>query len=731
MKKRGLFIIALFFFASALFAQQLNYKFANPRIIRIGGFDYFEFDVQVKAAAAGTYMFTGQINLNYDNNTLSTTAAQWTYTVAPAFLELNTLGVAKYAITKTLTGVAPNKVLNFAFAGEAGAFSNSPFEPLDWVEMTTSYQTMVTVRGRIISATGLAGIKFVQPSMNGNQEYIYDEASTLPYNSPNLYEAADFTSAYVGRLYSTLYDWSQVGNTVNAQWVNWTTAVNTSVWEGAATIPGGSESKVSSLYIHSPATLTIPATGQLTASGTTSLNGSQCLIIQSSSSSEGSFLDNGFSGSGTAKIQRFVNDHYLPSSTNRWEYVSSPIASAYSDIFTNASPVRALYYAAESSNSWESYTAASPQLMNVMQGYTRKYVQSEGDGNTTKDFIGLPNTGSKSINVYRTENAPGAQHGYNLVGNPYTSAIDWEASSGWTRSGIDHSIYYRSNGNYGIWNGAVGTNNATQYIPPFQAFWVRVTSTGSNVSTSLGCTNSVRVHNSQNIYKTTSVFTNTLHLTATNNANGLTDDTYVIFDPNATDGFDSQFDAYKMFAADTAYPQVYTNDNLEDLAINNLSDLVGERTVPLGFKTTISGQFTLSADMISTFTDNGNTVYLEDIQTGMMQDLSANGTYQFTSGVTSGLNRLVLHFNPSITSITEDVKKQIQLFGYNNAVNIKSLNLLEGNVTVYDILGQVVATKHLSGTTSDVIHLETKCAVYTVKYTTSDKTITRRIFINQ
>ena len=32
--------------------------------------------------------------------------------------------------------------------------------------------------------------------------------------------------------------------------------------------------------------------------------------------------------------------------------------------------------------------------------------------------------------------------GFNLVGNPYPSAIDWDAASGWTKTNIDNAVYY-------------------------------------------------------------------------------------------------------------------------------------------------------------------------------------------------------------------------------------------------------------------------------------------------
>jgi hypothetical protein len=320
-----------------------------------------------------------------------------------------------------------------------------------------------------------------------------------------------------------------------------------------------------------------------------------------------------------------------------------------------------------------------------------------------------------------------------LVGNPYPSAIDWDASTGWNNTNIISSIYFRSDGNYGTYiagHGGLGTNGATNIIPPMQSFWVRVDT--QQTTGSLGCDNSVRVHSSQNIYRVgLSSYNNTLHLTATNNTNGLSDDTYIIFDPSATDGFDSQYDAYKMFAVDPAYPQVYTNiAGSGDISINSLSALVSERIIPLGFNASVSGQYTFTAGMVSNFTNNGNTVFLKDLNTGTYQDLSSDSVYQFTSGVTSGLSRFLLYFNKS-SGIDEHSTDQIQIFSNNNQVYLKSSDMLNGDATVYDVLGQIIATKHLSGESSAVINLQPVSAVYIVKYTANDITITKRIFINK
>jgi hypothetical protein len=518
---------------------------------------------------------------------------------------------------------------------------------------------------------------------------------------------------------------SWIGNTSTA-WsdgTNWSTGLVPAITDNVIIPSGTPHSPIvnidapavcNNLTIDASATLTIAAGQALTASGNTTNNGT--FTIEANASSMGSFIDNG-NVTGNVNVQRYVSTN---GATGRWEYFSSPIADASSDLFASAS--HPLYYAIETTSSWGNYTSNANHPLEIMKGFTRKFESPAVDGTIT--FTGTLNTGSQSIALTGTTLT--TFNGWNLVGNPYPSTIDWDLFSA-SNSDIEGSYYVRSNGTFGSYVSGMGTITTTNDIPPMQAFWVRVKST--QTTGTLTCNNSFRTHGAQNIYKT--FFNNTLHLTIANNTNSLADDTYIRFNPDATDSFDGQYDAYKMFAADATYPQLYTNNGIDDIAINSLSDLLGERNVALGFKTTISGQFTLTSDMVSTFTANGNTVYLEDLQTGIYQDLSVNSIYQFTSAATTGLNRFVLNFNPTITSISEDAKKDVQIFGYNNQIHIKSLNILDGDVTVYDILGKVVATKHLSGSNSEVINLDTKSAVYVVKYTTNSQTITKRILINQ
>jgi hypothetical protein len=86
---------------------------------------------------------------------------------------------------------------------------------------------------------------------------------------------------------------------------------------------------------------------------------------------------------------------------------------------------------------------------------------------------GLENEGTGGeidLDVTYTEEA---DTGWNMVGNPYGAAIDWEHPS-WTKINIDPAIYvWDPNTNqYLTWNGSAG-DISDGILAPFQGFWVK------------------------------------------------------------------------------------------------------------------------------------------------------------------------------------------------------------------------------------------------------------------
>ena len=96
----------------------------------------------------------------------------------------------------------------------------------------------------------------------------------------------------------------------------------------------------------------------------------------------------------------------------------------------------------------------------------------------TIDLKGPAIKGTQSLPVTYTPSAAGSDHdGWCIVGNPYPSTIDWEASSGWTKTNISNAIHIWNNANqqYAVYQAGAGVNGGTRYIPSSQAFWVQTT----------------------------------------------------------------------------------------------------------------------------------------------------------------------------------------------------------------------------------------------------------------
>src|SRR5690606_10299861 len=104
--------------------------------------------------------------------------------------------------------------------------------------------------------------------------------------------------------------------------------------------------------------------------------------------------------------------------------------------------------------------------------------------------------------------------GFHLIGNPYPSPIDWNASEGWTKLNVENGIYFftagttQYTGTYTSYvNGISSTDGkSSNIIPSMQGFFVKVTNPAagaSKVTGSLSINNKARVNDfSQQFLKT-------------------------------------------------------------------------------------------------------------------------------------------------------------------------------------------------------------------------------------
>ncbi|MBN2189140.1 MAG: DUF2341 domain-containing protein [Chitinispirillaceae bacterium] len=198
-----------------------------------------------------------------------------------------------------------------------------------------------------------------------------------------------------------------------------------------------------------------------------------------------------------------------------------------------------------------------------------------------------------------------ADSGWNLVGNPTPSTINWDAASGWTKTGMDASIYIwdpaDTAGGYKTWNGSVG-NLGSGLIAPVQAFWVKANDSGP----ALTCDNSVKTIGGTFLGKKARRDSAapppvlSLHLSA----GGLRTDAYLMFSRGGKLTYDP-YDAFSLVPPSERYLIFFTvsGEGQPAMQIQSLPDTGFEEpyTLPLyvggmAGGQPLSGSFTLTWD---------------------------------------------------------------------------------------------------------------------------------------
>jgi hypothetical protein len=390
---------------------------------------------------------------------------------------------------------------------------------------------------------------------------------------------------------------------------------------------------------------------------------------------------------GTAIVEQAITG-------SNWHLISSPVTDALSGIFTG----KYLQKHTESTNAY-AYISATTEPLTPTKGYA--IYSASG---FTAQYSGMLTDGAES---FTTSNA---NLGWNLVGNPYPSAIDWSAASGWTKSGINDATYVLAGAGWKTYIAGVSTNGGSRYIPATQGFFVKASADGT-----LGMNNSVRVHSTVSFFKNTEESVpNLVRLEVS--GNGYTDEAVVRFLPEATAGFDGSYDADKLYGDVSEAAQVYTLGTIP-LSINALPET---EMVPVGIHAGASGTYTIAATEINDL----KFVTLEDTKTGIFTGLTEN-PYTFTLTAGESEDRFKLHF--STLSVDETKSVPATIYSNRKTVYITMKDKVKGEIFIYNITGQVVASK---SSTQGIIQIGLPVTGnYIVKVITKDSTVVRKVFI--
>ncbi len=354
----------------------------------------------------------------------------------------------------------------------------------------------------------------------------------------------------------------------------------------------------------------------------------------------------------------------------------------------------------------------------------------------TATFDGTPRNGNIAVPITRgTYSAPTTTYqnrtvtsdddNYNLIGNPYPSAISANAFLGdvqnnnilgsiylWPHGGVyDPSnpdpfyqdfVYNYDSDDYITYNymGPVpaGFNG---YVAAGQSFFVLMTDAPGNNPSDVYFKNGMRVTNNNNQFLRTTANTDSNELNEMPVErhriyldlilpDGKISSTLVGYTPNATYDKDRLFDSPII---DISTKNLYSKIGDENMIIQGRPMPFDQNDqVSLGVLIPQQGIYTFAISSIDgLFTNTDQDIFLEDLYTGIIHNLK-NAPYMFNAPTGRYDDRFILRYTDETLSTPE----QLADFGFNiiglkNYIKVTSGNSPINTVTVYDVLGRILA----------------------------------------
>ena len=292
--------------------------------------------------------------------------------------------------------------------------------------------------------------------------------------------------------------------------------------------------------------------------------------------------------------------------------------------------------------------------------------------------------------------------GFNLLGNPYPSSIDWDASGWQAARNLTHvydAIYIydpavvasTSSMTYPTYlTGVGGTNNGSNIIRSGQAFFVEAAASASI--------------SFEEAYKSTTVtggffrsaMPEFMRITYMQNNDHL-DDIIINFNDDAQADFDPRFDAISMGGDANGLASF---KNADRLAIHTRPIAVGDDSVALSVRNTTTGNYQLKFSEMESFAASTDITLLDkflNVQYNVKQDGIVN--FEITTDVnTKGDDRFWLFYNHKSTGINQQalLKNKISVYP-NPASSVINMSLkLAANqkstytYNIYNQLGAMV-----------------------------------------
>ncbi len=396
----------------------------------------------------------------------------------------------------------------------------------------------------------------------------------------------------------------------------------------------------------------------------------------------------------------------MPMRQYEFTYWGSPVAgetligfspNTDSDRFYSFNP-------APGTNNWVGET--NTNIMTPGKGYAIRVPDSYDPVNPTAfsgEFIGTPNNGNVATNVVQFN---GAQLNYNLLGNPYPSAINVQtlidnSTLGtlylWTHhtpmannvfTPADYAIRTRNTGTAAYAGGPI----PGIYIAAGQGFFA-----SSSTNTTLTFTNTMRVaNNNSQFFKTASQPADAqfyyYNMSMTNTTGAFTQIS-LGYEEGATNGYDFLQDSYQQASTPAKFYSIINGSPGEFAIQGRAFPWTNNDQIQLGYISTIAGNYDITISNVDPFFATQD-IFIEDSVTATVHNLK-NSAYTFTTGNGTFNNRFkILYVDPTLSNTEfEANSNSVSVSTTENEIVVLSNDTSIKSVQVYDVLGRLIFTE--------------------------------------
>jgi hypothetical protein len=397
-----------------------------------------------------------------------------------------------------------------------------------------------------------------------------------------------------------------------------------------------------------------------------------------------------------------------------YTYWSSPVANAtLSQLATNS----LCYSFSPSINNW--VYQANSTTMTPGVGYIGRTPDPLLSATLQTNFVGVPNNGVVNVSIVKSTGT------YNLIGNPYPSAIDIDLflTDATNATVVNGTVYFWThntsitNNNYTIndyakYNFTGGVRTATSAlsggilptgkIGAGQGFFIEANTAKANGTYTASFKNAMRVaNNNTQFFRTSNAATaipspsdslekHRLWMSLTD-AQGAYNQMLLGYVEGATNDFDTMFDGKTLPVGNPV--ALYTMVADYQLSIQGRSLPFSENDIiPLGYSSTSNGSLTMTLENLDgLFTDQN--VYVLDKVTGIYHDIKAE-SFSFTTASGIFEDRFEIHFtNTALGTVVPNYNAAVIVVSNQHQLTFLCDAAPIAKVEVYDILAKKHITK--------------------------------------